>query len=468
MIIVYFLTWALGALIGGALFMLLPIAYNTKSIGHRYVWLSMFAIKRGAFVLQDDGELNWKKIKYDPIGSEKVSIGDDIVTISDPARALGTFKDRTLALSDEIHGIVFRVSDAAAGMRKRELEKKNLLLNPATEEDRNAYQISAWVRKFIHIPTNTPVDLRDVRMLATGSERGTDPWLVRVWYKFSRIRDKSATSILKLMLPVAGFLGVLIIIWQAKGSGGSSSSGSAPSNGTELNLLWFIFTPYLDTITKAGAIAMPCIIVVVGYALFGFVGGMLPFALFFGVISGFVFVCVFVLLISLIGAGAWLSTFFLDMGLQCFDNPTILETTDGYTLVDGDGDSPRHKLGKHWIHFEVTSDGLAKRDGYVGTPNEIVDSIPTESEKGYKKPTQGMDWYGYFIPSMPDSSKEYITSLDAFGSLARGFVGEDSSKRHKEAKEDFGDGLSDVSDRMIILATVGGMVLASIIGYFVL
>lgn len=466
MFVIFALTWLLGALIGGALFMLLPVVKSTERIGHKYLWLCMFSVKRASFVLQQDGELNFKKLKYDPIGSEKVKIGSDVVTISDPARSLETFKNRTLALSDEIHGVVFRVSDALVGKRKRELHKKNTLVNVATDEERKNHEISVWIRKYVHIPVNTPVDLRDVRAIATGSEKGTDPWLVRLWYKFSRIRENDDISILKLMLVPAAFLATLIIFWQAGARGGSS--GTAPTgnttNGTELNLLLFVFAPYASTFKKAGIVATPLIVCFVAYALFGWIGVAFPVAFSFGIVSGFVGVMAFVLLISLLGAGAWLSTFFLDMALQCFDNPTFRETDDGYELYDGDGNSPKHKLGKHWLYFEVAPSGVAKRDGYVGTVNDIRDA----KGQAIKSPSGGLDWFGYYIPSMTDASKHYITALDAFGSLAPGFIGKDSSKRHKKAKEEFGDGISDVSSKFIITATFAAIVLAVIVGWVLL
>lgn len=471
MLIAYLLTLTLGALIGGALFMLLPVAYDSENIGHKYVWLSMFALKRGAIVVQDDGELNWKKLKYDPVGAEKVKLGADVITLSDPARALRSFKGRTLALADETHGVLFRPSDAIAGYRTRELSKRDELVSDATKTQRKKHKVAVWIRKYMHIPTHAPVDLRNVRELATGSEEGSDAWLVRTWYKFSRIRDNMQTSPWKLMIPAAAFVLTLIIFWQASSQGGSSGSPPANpgGNNTTLTYLAFVTVPYAAQIKRVCAILMPLVALVVGYVLFGFTVVSFPIVFAIGLAIGFVGTGAFVLLICLIGMGGWLSTFFLDMGLQCFDNPIITETSDGYKLLESDGDidGPTHKLGKHRIAFQVSRTGVKSRDGYVGTSKVVAKSIGDGAP--YKDPNDGGEFYGYFKHKVdPSLNYVYITVYDAVSSLANGFVGKDTDSRHKEAKEEFGDGISDIGDITVIVATFVAIILAVGVGWVML
>lgn len=463
--IVYFLVLILGLLIGGALFMLLPVVWNSTKIGHKYVWLAMFGVRRGAFVLQDDGKLNFKKFKYDPIGSEKVTIGDDVITLSDPARALQTFKGKTLAFADETHGIIYRISDAAAGTRKQELTKQGDIVGNANASD---YDIQAWIRKYLKIETNSPIDLRDVRYLATGTESGSDSWLARTWYKFSRIRENSGASALKLLIPVAAFAITLIILWQAQGqSGGSEASTGSANNSTTLNMLWLTLMP----IGQRGKVLLGCICIFAGlvlaYILFGLAIVGYPIALGIGIALGFAGMAGAVLLMSLVGMGAWCSTFFLDMGLQTFDNPTLVEGSDGITLIDRYVGKPGHKLGKHRITFIVSEVGVESRTDYAGTENDIIRSEESNGPK--KKPKEGGEQFGHFIPKFdPSNTNRYVSTFGAISSLRDGFIGKDTDERHKEAKEEFGDGISDVSSKLIIGATFGAILLAAGIGWFLL
>lgn len=463
--LLYLLTLTLGALIGGAMFMLFPFVKDTTKIGHKYVWLAMFSVKRGTFVLQDDGELNFKKFKYDPIGSEKVSIGGDTITISDPARALQSFKGKTFAFADEAHGVIFRLSDASAGARKEELEKQGEIVGDANAQKDGVH---AWIRKYLKINTNTPIDLRDVRYLATGTESGTDSWLVRTWYKFSRIREDSGASALKLLIPIAAFAVTLIIIWQAQTRGGGSS---APTNGGDnkstLNALWFTLAP----LQRRGKIIVGCICIAIGLALaYTFVGFAVvgyPLAFGIGIALGFGATAAFVLFISLIGMGAWLSNFFLDMGLQTFDNPLLIETDEGIVLEDRYIGKPGHKLGKHRITFAVDSTGVKSRTDYAGMSQELYHSengnVPREDS------SEGGPAFGHLVPRIdPNKRNHYISTFGAVSSLRDGFIGKDTDERHKEAKEEFGDGISDVGSKFIIGASFAGIILASAIGLFLL
>lgn len=463
--LLYLLTLTLGALIGGAMFMLLPVVKDTTEIGHKYVWLAMFSVKRGAFLLQDDGELNFKKFKYDSVGSEKVSIGGDTVTLTDPSRALQSFKGKTFALADESHGVIYRLSDAAAGARKHALEKQG---NMVGTTDTKEHRIQAWIRKYVTIPTDTPIDLRDVRYLATGTESGTDSWLVRTWYKFSRIRENSGASVLKLLIPVAAFAATLIIIWQAKSQGGGSATpAETEGNRSTLNVLWLTLAP----LTRTHKIIVGCVCMAIGLALaYTFIGFAVigfPLAFGIGIALGFGATAAFVLFISLIGMGAWLSTFFLDMGLQTFDNPLFVETDRGFVLEDRYVGKPGHKLGKHRITFVLDSTGAKSRVDYAGMSQQVVRAEGTNGPK--QKPDEGGEAFGHLVPYIdPDERKHYISTFGAVSSLRDGFIGKDTDERHKEAKEEFGDGINDVGAKFIIGASFAGIILASVIGLFFL
>lgn len=464
--LLYLLTVALGALIGGVAFMLLPVAWDSTKIGHKYIWLSMFAVKRGALVLQDDGELNFKKFKYDAIGSEKVSIGGDTVTVSDPARSLASFKGKTFALMDETYGVVFRITDAIAGSRKESLDKQGNMQVEALDEDKENFGVQAWIRKYISIPTGAPIDLRGVHYLATGTEKGTDSWLARTWYKFSRIRDKDNADVLKLLIPLAAFVVTLLLVWQIKQRSGGSGQAPTTNNSTTLSVLLFA-APSIASRSKA-AIGSVCVVgsLIVTSLWFGFAFVAFPLSFAIGIALGFVATMAFVLFLSLIGAGAWLSTFFLDMGLQTFNNPTLWETDDGYVLEDREIEGTEHKLGKHYITFVAGESAIKQRSGYVGTGADI---LQREESGPRKDPKEGGEAFGHWIPQIkPNDSKHYLTTYGAVSSLRRGFVGNDTNERHKEAKEEFGDGISEVSSTLIIGATFLGIILAGVFGYVLL
>lgn len=465
--LVYLLITVLGALVGGAAFFLLPIVINTTKMGHKYVWLSMFAVKRGAFVLQDDGELNFKKFKYDSIGSEKLTLGGDTITLSDPARALQTLKGKTFALADETHGVVFRVTDSLGGSRKQTLNTKGEMVSQATKKERSDHGVSAWIRKYIRIPEYTSTDLRDVRALATGSEKGSDPALVREWFKFSRIRENSGTSILKLLLPVGAFLATLIIFWQASTRGGGSSGGTAGNTtNTTISALWIASVGLSNRFKAIGGVVLVVVGLVLCYLTFGLAIVGYPIALLLGLAFGFVGTMALVLFLSLIGGGAWMATFFLDMGLQTFDNPTFIETSDGFELRDVEVGGVSHKLGKHRLTFVADGSAIRDRRGFVGTKNHILKG---ENNGPRKVPSEGGEQFGHFIHRFSGGYDEhYLTSFGVVSSLRSGFVGKDTNERHKEAKEEFGDGIRDVGTKFILGATFAGILLACAVGWFLL
>lgn len=459
------LTFTLGALVGCSSLVVLPLLKPHRSIGRKYLWLAMLCVKRGTLMLQEDGELNFKKIKYDPIGAEKVSIGGDTVTVTDSARALSTFAGKPFALSDEVHGVLFRVTDVIVGKRERILESQGSIIAEATRQERQEHGVAAWLRKWIRVPTNKPVDLRDVRQLATGKERGTDPSLMKEWYKFSRIRDGTGMAFIKHLIPIAAFIVTLIAIWQISIRTGGSAETAAPVNETARNTTLSVLAlaiPFRNSWRKVLAFTIGAGISVVLYSIFGWIYLTFMIVFIVGIAIGAIGTFALVALFGVLGIGAWLSGFLLDMALQCYENPTFVETESDYVLREGSGEGPSHKLGKHRVYFEATPGAVRARDDYAGTAERVARPQPDRTTKG------SVANCGYYLPAIEAKEGDlYVWSVGALGALASGFIGNASDKRVQEAKREYGGGNLGASDTMLLYATLGALALAAIVGVFV-
>lgn len=457
----YYMLFLLGFLIGGAIFFLLPLLKPTKSIGDKYIWLAVTGLHKAALSMQKEGNLHWKKLQYDPSGPQKVEIRGETITLSDPAKAIRSFKGKSLALSDEIHGVIFRVSDALAGRQREKADAQNRMVNGASKSEKNEHEVYAWVRKYLKIPVDESVDLTHVRKLATGNERGTDPTTVKKYYIFSRIHDLAKTSIWKLALPLAAFIAVFIIVQQFDGSGGGSSPApNTGGNGTVVSLL--LLTPWIDENKDIlSVLGVFTAIVIIAYLMLGLAYALLPIAFGLGIIAGIVGMAIFVTGLCILRVGGMFSTFLLDLGLRTYEYPTITETKAGYELKEGDGAGEYHRLGKHKIYFEVSESGVKDRKGYAGTGEYIK-----KSEEGLdtKVATNRLTHYGWYIPKKVVDSAYYITSTDALQSLASGFIGNNTDEKHQDAKEEYGDGDLGASDNTIIAATIVAVMLAVMAG----
>lgn len=459
------LTFTLGALIGCSLLVVLPLLKPDRSVGRKYLWLAMLCVKRGTLMLQEDGELNFKKIKYDAIGEEKVSIGGDTVTVTDSARALSTLASKPFTLTDEVHGVCFRVTDALFGRRKRNLHSQGALVSEATREERQKHGVAAWLRKWIRVPTYTPVDLRDVRQLATGKERGTDPSLAKEWYKFSRIRDGTGMAFIKHLIPIAAFVVTLIAIWQISIRTGGSTEITAPVNETARNTTLSVLAltiPFRRKWKRIFVFVVGAGIGIILYSIFGIISTVFILTFIVGIAIGAIGMFALVALFGVLGIGAWLSGFLLDMTLQCYENPTFVETGSGYVLHEGTGESPSHKLGKHRVYFEATSEAVRARDDYAGTGERVARPQPDRTTEG------SVANCGYYLPAIEAKASElYVWSVGALGALADGFIGNATDKRVQEAKREYGGGNLGASDTMLLYATLGALALAAVVGVFV-
>lgn len=475
MIVLYVvLSAVLGLLVGLSTLVFIPLLSPTVAMGRRYAWLAMACVGRGVFLLQEDGELNFKRLKYDAIGEEKVKIGGEIVTLSDPARSLSSLAGKTFALGDELHGVLFRVTDAAVGQRKRGLDANGALEVAATPKERNNYEVTAWVRKWLTVPTGTSIDLRDVRQLATGQERGVDAEYAREWYKFSRIREGIGLSVWKHLVPPAAFIVTLIAIWQIgiRMGGGGSGSGAAGGNGTTLSILAALAVPAAlrDRAQWLAAGLVVCSIPIVGYLLLGALAVWLVVAFVVGFAVGAGIAFGSVILLALIGAGGPFATPLLDLALYCFDEPAIVETAEGYELRDGYGGGATHKLGKHRIGFRATDGAVTARDDYAGSASSIdrsaIDDVPddVDDQTVAKSATGRIANVGWLVP--PVDRGVLVDTAGAFGALASGFIGNATDKRIQEAKKEYGGGDLGASDTTLMWGTLAAIVIACVIGGF--
>lgn len=453
----YTMLFLLGSLIGAACFFLLPLFKPDKSIGDKFIWLAVTGMHRATLSMQEEGNLHWKKLQYDSSGPQKVKIRGETITLSDPAKAIKSFKGKSLALSDEIHGVIFRVSDALAGKQREIADAQNRMVNGASDSEKKEHNLYAWVRKYLRIPVNEPADLTNVRKLATGNERGTDPKTVDKYFKFSRIHELSKTSIWKILLPVVTYIGVFVIIQQFTGSGGGGSSAApAAENGTTVSLL--LLTPWIGKHKRAlSIVGIFSAVVISAYLMFGYVYALLPVFFALGIIVGLVGMTIVITGLCILKVGGFLSTMLLDLGLRTYEYPTITETKNGYELKEGDGTGVMHRLGKHELYFTVSASGIVERKGYAGTGEYIIDNEP---DTDHKVATKRLTHYGWYIPKYIQQNAFYITSTDALQSLAAGFIGNDTNEKHQDAKEEYGDGDLGANDTTIIASVFIALLLA--------
>lgn len=458
------MTLVMGFLIGAVLFLGLPIITDSRRIGDKFIWLATKGIKRGALVMQEEGKLNWKKLKYESIGTQKVNVNGGTVLLSDPGRSIKSFSGGSLALADEIHGVIFSVSDAIAGLKQDEADSVNRMVNEATEEEKGDNGIYVWIRKYLHIPVGKSIDLRDVRRLATGNTEGTNGEIIETYYKNSRIQELRQTSIWKLLLIPASFVAVLLLIWQSAGSG-SSTTKTVPDNETVVSIL-FVLTPVANMVSRKAKLLAGIIALIVGtyiaYLIVGYWALLFIFAFVFGLIMGLLLVGGSIIVLCVINAGGLVSTLLLGLGLQTYDNPTIVESSEGYRIEDGTGNGEYHKLGKHRIYFTIDSGGVRDRDGFAGTGSDIIER---EEQLNAKYTDSRQDWFGWYIPESISRKAHYITATDAFQSLAYGFIGINTDKKLKESKEKYGNGIGGVGEFTIIGAIMVSIVLAVITGW---
>lgn len=475
-------------MLGFVAFIISPIFFRIfgvgKGVAHFPLWLVARLMNRCAIVVSEHNDILLKRMTFDDLGVETIRFGDERKEFEDPDGALHTWKGATLALADEVSGVLFDPRHAALGARKHEADERSEGKVFATESEWEQEGISEWVKGVFEMPTDFElVDLSDVRHLVDGGERSEYPKRVEELYKNSRQPFASGTPATKFMWPILGFLGTFGGIWLivdqlASGDGADRTIGWA--------ILWLLISlqPLRDVDWKHLAkVAIPTlllsVLVILLYAVLGLV---------FATIALFTFALGFFLLpiIALASKKSKLislalARFLLIIGFLGYDRPVFKWTPRGYEIVEhrelGDTETVTwYNLGNSLIGFtfEPTEDSWGPE---VMRHSEVEDkqmraladggeetNIPT----GYVPMNMGhRGSVGAFGPKRVRHGNYYLHSGIALARFEDSARGEKSMKRLTWAKEQYGEDDFAVSDKAVLYMTGGAMLIGIVLGTLV-
>lgn len=465
MILYLALTFVLGIVCAWGLIIVVPIVFASERLANLYSNAAMKIGKRTSLVVTRSGELKWRRMKDTDTGSQKVGINGNTITLSDPDRSILPFHGKPFCLSDAVYGVIFTPIHAACGGAKARLESKNNFTVGATKEQKQDKRIHGWIQDRVFIPFGKCPDLRDVRSLATGRERGTDPSKAWEFFKYIKMDKQTGMAFLKMLAPVGIYVVLTVLFWQMLSSGGGSSGSGNPApspgdgNGTTISVVLFSLSaiPHRKKIT---AILIVCALIVLGayVAPYTTIFAML-FAIMWlvGVAIGLGIFGLFGLALGGMGFGGATSGLLFSSALWLLESPTLVQDKREYFLIDRSVEGPTFKYGRHGIQFAFTESAIENFDGYLCTTSQYDmpdTAIKNENqERGSVRTVEG-------LADEPDEFGHYVSMASTLGSLATGFIGQETDQKVQEAKEEFGDGVTGMSMKMTLLASMGSIVLA--------
>jgi hypothetical protein len=465
---------------------------RSRTMSNLHLWLAMWCVNRAALVLRADGELDWKKLKYDDVGAERVGFGSVTKFFADPDDALSTWGGRPFAIADEIHGTLFTPVHAAVGQRVAEHRDRDELFARATDAEANGYGVVGWIRSVLAIPRRTQVvDLSAVRALATGSERGEHPEHVETFYINSRNPDGQQMSIIRLLLPFLWFVGLIVLFWQIgtrTGGGGGGGGG-----GTTIDYAaWVLATvaPAAWVRRRVGSLVVALLAIVALVVIVGLLGPLVAVASVIAFALGFTFVPFLGLALGFLRIGGHLSRLFVRLGLLGYREPIFYYSADGYELVEAKR-LPEDAAVHGWHVLANTRVGFAFDPELLeGTAEHVpVEQLQKWSEEfdvdelaekvgeqtavpqdHYRAPwvRSGTADYAGYLPESPDREHVYLQSNIAGQRLDEAFEGDLTDDKHQAAKEEYGDGVfNQIGDRMLVGSMVASTLLATVFGWVV-
>lgn len=490
--------WSVGFLAFHGAPVLESLRKRSRTFSNLHLWLATWCVNRAVLVLRADGELDWKKLRYDDVGAEKVRFGSVLKYFADPDDSLSAWLGRPFAIADEIHGVLFTPAHAAIGEVKGAHDDRDELFARATDAEAKAFGIVGWIRSVFEVP-GTPrlVDLSAVRELATGSERAEHPDQAEQFYIYSRSPDGSQMSLVRLLLPFLWFVGLLVLFWQIGSRTGGGGGGGDGSTISYTAIALASVAPAEVLRRRIGSIVVLAAAVLAVGAVAAFVGPLLAIV---GVVCfalGFTFVPFLGLALGFLRIGGHLSRLFVRLGLLGYREPVFYYDADGYRLLEfeelpaGASVGAWHVLANTRVGFgfdpAVLEDGpdhvpvgslqqwaserqnpRVKSDG--STLREVVGWSSAVPEGSYRAPfaTSGTADYAGFLPAEPDGESVYVQSNIAGQRLDWGFEGDVTDDKHQAAKEEYGDGnLNSIGDRMVIASMVLSTIVATGFGWWV-
>lgn len=475
-----FFTFGLGLIT----FLGLPVlskATGIKTFANVHLWLAMWAVQRACLVLSEHGDLLFKSMTYVDLGVERVQMANDAKDFEDPAAALSHWMGYPFALGSERDGVLFDPRHAAIAAKKRAYGKRNMGSIVASEEDYQEHGVDEWMPGVFEIPkANELVDLTAIHHIIDGGERAEYPQRIEKLYKLSRDPFTSGKQALRLLLPVAAFVGVLVVLWQISSNMGGSGGGQTVGYGA----MGLLAARNIDWKRLLGAIV--AVVVPVGI--------LLGLVLLTNPLYAMIVVGTYGLGLMVVPGLAFLTRMHtpmaekfarqgtLKLGLLGYDVPIMNWTPSGYELVEyADLDET---ADVSWFSLVGTQIGFtfpAEEDSFgpdVVPHDELEGSSSTSMElatdgsgdllpTGYvRAPNLLAGIYGGYVPADVDDDTIYLNSGIALNRMADAANGEKSMKRLLQSKEKYGGGTFGVSDKLLMYSTLAATFGGAILGVF--
>jgi len=203
---------------------------NFKQPANLFLTLATFPIKRASIVVSEHNDALFRTMTFSGLGVEIIKIEDEEKAFEDPDNALHYFLGIPFALADEEHGVLFDPRHAAAGKRKKDLEKKNEGSYLATQDEYEQYGVAKWMPGVFELPKKHElVDLSAVQELVDGGERSEWAKRVEELYKNSRDPFADGTPVTKYLYPMIAFAITFGGIWFMVSQFGLPTGSSGPT-----------------------------------------------------------------------------------------------------------------------------------------------------------------------------------------------------------------------------------------------
>lgn len=471
-------------------FFALPIASavtNFKKPSHLMFFLATSSISRAAFLTSEANDILFKKMTYDGIGVEKITVDGEEKVFEDPDGALHRWMGITFALANEQHGVLFDPRHAALGQRKHDLRQRDEDQCLATSDEWDREGVSKWMPGVFEMPSaHELVDLSKVAELVDGGERSEYAKRVEEIYKHSREPFEDGSGISKFFYPIGALLASFLGIWFFASKIGTGDAGGGSTVGWGVSMLFIMSiggsNPDIDwhELLRVGVGVM----VFLGFPMLGFafifiaispvvaVGGLFAFTLGFLLVPFLSTICK----VSSRLSAVW-SKLYFKLGFMAYQRPVFEWTPEAYRLreyrdLDDNGNIEWYGVFGRDVGFTYTPGEGAWGPEYMET-GELEDRQPvadggtTNSDipPGYvKADTMGRDDYGAYIPSRLKGSKYYLHSGIATGRFKNSATGEKALRRLLEAKEKHGGANSGMDDKTLLYLTTICGVLGSALG----
>lgn len=471
------MVWLVG-LIG---FLTLPLWSNVagQKFANAHLWLSQFANERTAIVLGAHGDIYHKQMSFsDKEEVEEITFGGQTKLFEDPDDSLSHWLNGKFALADEIHGVLFTPYHAAIGQRKHESEEEGEMFAKATDTEWSSYNVSGWLKGVFEMPKKHElVDLADARHIVSGGERSEWPQRITEYYKHSREPYNDGPSLLRPLTPVFAFLGTFAGMWLIADQGGAAVGATDSVSFGLLSLLVSTAAPDVNW-KRLGKIAVAVLVPVALLAGLTLLTNVLFTVLVVLVaVLGFTFMPFLTLLGRPVDKlGGALSGLYLKTGLLGYERPVFEYGDMGYSLHEYDALDTTAQ--PKWYDFKGTLVGFTfdtNPDAYpeamskedVENRAEVVadgkgsTNVPT----GYVRSEEfSRAKYGGFVPKRPSSDSWYVGAGRALKRLAGAAEGQKSQKRLEWAKEEFGVGAWNMSNKTLALFTFLSVIVAAGLG----